>query len=275
VPPAPDRVAAPLLVDGHVHLHPCFDPVAFLDAAAANFRAAAARLGFLPETPGCLLLTDADDSDSLSVLRGIDGGGWRPERTLEDDSLLLRSAGRLRLLALAGRQIATWDGLELLALLGDPGISSAPTLQDAISAARSAGAVPVIPWGFGKWTLRRARSVRQAWSGQPGLVFLGDNGGRLTLGRLPTQLREARRVGVPVLPGSDPLPFPDHEDRAGSYGFVADVDLPLDAPAACLREYLLGLQVQPPVFGMRRPLAWFAYDQVRMQLWKRRRRPGS
>lgn len=258
-------------MDGHVHLHPCFEPVAFLDAAAANFQAAAAQLGFHGDTPGCLLLTDQGSRDSLSVLRGIDRGGWRAEPALDAQGLLLHSAGRLRLLALPGRQISTWDGLEVLALLGDPEILSAPTLQDAVSAARSAGAVPVIPWGFGKWTLSRTRAVRDALSGQPGVVFLGDNGGRPSPGRLPPLLREARRVGVPVLPGSDPLPFPDHQDRAGSYGFVADVDLPLDTPAAGLREYLLGLRVQPPVFGMRRPLARFVYDQVRMQLWKRRR----
>ena len=60
----PARAAS--LVDGHVHLHDCFEVSEFLDAAAANFAAAAKRLG-LPREP-----------DRLHAAGGV--AGRRPVR---------------------------------------------------------------------------------------------------------------------------------------------------------------------------------------------------
>jgi hypothetical protein len=265
-------------VDAHVHLHPNFELSAFLAAAVANVRRGAAGLGLSAGTVGCLVLTDAGDSDGLARLRDLErgdreggrsvsaAGSWTVHDTAEPGSVLVRHGGELRLVVGAGRQVATSEGLEVLALLTDAWFPGPLPLRATIGAVREAGAVPVIPWGFGKWTLRRGAQVAAALRADPGPLFLGDNGGRPGTLRTPPLLRRALRHGPPVLPGSDPLPFPDHQGRAGSFGFVADVALDLKAPAASLRQWLLTLGGQPPVYGEGRRVDRFVRDQVRMQL---------
>jgi hypothetical protein len=275
-PPPPARHSPRLLVDAHVHLHPCFGPAAFLAAAAANFRVAAVQRGLPAETPGCLLLTDAGEVDGLARLRAWWGGGggavrtdgWAVRDTAESSSVLVRHDDGSQLVVIAGQQVSTSEGLEVLALLTDARLPDGLTLRSALGAAREAGAVPVIPWGFGKWLLRRGRAVSEALRSDPGPLFLGDNGGRPRGFGMPRLLRAAWRGGPPVLPGSDPLPFPDHQGRAGSFGFVADVPFEPGAPASRLRGWLLALRVQPPVYGRARRPDRFLHDQLRMHLRK-------
>jgi hypothetical protein len=281
--PAGSSGASPLLVDAHVHLHSCFEPAAFLAAAAANFRGAAAGLGIPQDTPGYLLLADSGEEQGLARLRASLGGGggrggaarpdgWTVHDTAESCAVLARYAGQVRLLVIAGQQVSTREGLEVLALLTGARLPDGLALRSAIGAARDVGAVPVVPWGFGKWTLGRGRAVAAVLRSHTGPLFLGDNGGRPRGLPIPRLLGEARRSGVLVLPGSDPLPFPDHEGRAGSFGFMADLAPDPGAPAAGLREWLLGLRVQPRTYGRARRPDRFLGDQVRMQVWKGQRR---
>jgi hypothetical protein len=100
-------------------------------------------------------------------------------------------------------------------------------------------------------------------------LFLGDNGGRLARAPTPALLREARRLGVPILPGSDPLPFPDHQTRAGSFGFISDAMLDESQPAQGLRAWLRGLGTQPPTYGALERFGAFCWNQARMQ-WRKR-----
>jgi hypothetical protein len=72
--------AAPLiLVDAHVHLHPCFPPAAVLDAAAANIAAAGAALGLETPPPGMLMLAEIAGMDAFGALAAgrLDCGAWR------------------------------------------------------------------------------------------------------------------------------------------------------------------------------------------------------
>ncbi len=40
----------------------------------------------------------------------------------------------------------------------------------------------------------------------------------------PTQFNLAEANGMKILPGSDPLPFPQEAKRPMSYGFIANID---------------------------------------------------
>jgi hypothetical protein len=102
-------------------------------------------------------------------------------------------------------------------------------------------------------------------------VFLGDNGGRLAFGPLPALLREARKRGLPVVPGSDPLPFASQAERAGRYGFVLTAEIDDDHPARTVVQYLLSRKDQPCPFGRLTPLPAFLISQLRMQ-WRGRSR---
>ena len=260
---------APLLVDAHVHFHACFEQDAFLDAALANFRRGAGALGIDGAFLGCLLLAEREGDRWFQRLRnGEEEGRWSFEPTGEEASLVARrSPGDERLLVVAGRQVRTREGLEVLGLATTEEFPDGLPFEDALARVRWSGAVPVLPWGFGKWWFYRGGLI-EALLRRPGpkWIFLGDNGGRPGTGGTPRLLREARRRGIPVLPGSDPLPLAGHEARAGSSGFVVQEGVDERQPAGALRQWLRGLAVQPPTFGGCQGLAQFCRDQINLRL---------
>ncbi|WP_299819335.1 hypothetical protein [uncultured Jannaschia sp.] len=262
----------PLLVDAHVHIYPRFDRAAFLDAAAANVRRAAAARGLDPDTPGWLLLTETAADHAFAELAEqaateTGPGGWRLRPTGDPLCLLAHRDGQAPLGLLAGRQIVTEGGLEVLALGTGATFPDGGTLADALARVAAAGALAVLPWGFGKWLGARGARVRAAVArAAPGTLFLGDNGGRA--GPRPRLLAEAEAAGRVVLPGSDPLPLPGQETRAGGFGFVLDAALDPDRPGASLKARLAALATSPPVYGRTTGALPFAGNQIRMQLRK-------
>jgi hypothetical protein len=116
-------------IDAHVHIHECLDLATFLDTAAANFAAASGDPGPPPGFPaaaaprpraadGVLLLTEGEGEDRFAELVALAGtgaavGGWTFAATAEDRSLTTVRASR-SLAIVAGRQVATRDGLEVL-----------------------------------------------------------------------------------------------------------------------------------------------------------------
>lgn len=269
---APTARTGPLLVDAHVHLHPSFDAGEFFAAARLNFAAAAVEAGLQADSPGCLILTEGEDHGAFA---GLASGrhvvpGWSVQPTREPISLWARTPAGGEILLLSGRQIPTADGIEVLALCTDRDFASGKTLGDTLAAVADSGAVPVIPWGFGKWWFRRGRLLEELLTGRgTDPLFLGDQGGRPAL-TPPSRLFAIggeRRAWT--LPGSDPLPFTEHQKRAGSYGFVLPGPIDRETPGASIRTLLLQLEEQPRRFGQGRPPAPFVRDQVRMQMHKR------
>ena len=263
-----------LLVDGHVHVHDCFDLDAFLDAAASNFHRAARRLGLAERTPGCLMLTEcaADDAfDRLRTGQWRPGAAWSVQQTSEDDSLRLERHDGVAMVMIAGRQIVTAERLEVLALASGRRFADGHPIDVVIDQVLSSDAVAVVPWGFGKWTGRRGRVVaRLLDSPVAERIFLGDNGGRPALSLTPKLFKRARERGMPILPGSDPFPLPWQQDKAGSYGFVLRGDIDLDAPAAGIRQRLTADRTQPPTFGHRAGLVTFVRANVGIRRLKRK-----
>lgn len=267
------RFSTFVLIDAHVHVHPGFASDSVLDAAWGSFRRAAAELGrqgFL----GCLLLAEMGSARWFRRTRsGEEGrGAWGFEQTAEAETLVARRASGERLLVIAGRQIATWEGLEVLALAGDASVPDGLPFSETLHRVRASGALPVLPWGFGKWLGKRGRLVAGALHGGSGPLFLGDNAGRPSVGGEPPLFRAARDGGVAVLPGSDPLPLPWHAGRAGSYGFVLEGEIRTESPAADLRRRIGNLRESPRVFGHRVSLPGFVRDQAAL---RGRRRPPA
>lgn len=291
VPGGPHGAGDALPVDGHAHFHPCFSADGFLDAAARNVGrwgpSAAEAGGPAGRVDLCLMLADPAGRDSLGALSAglADAGRWELRRTAEEVSRLALGEGGESIALVAGRQVATEEGLEVLALATDADVPGGRPARATVDASLAAGAVTVVPWGFGKWWFRRGRVVRSlVESVDHPLFFLGDNGGRPRAAPEPSLFRRARRRGTAVLPGSDPLPFSREEGRVGSYGFVlpgrrGDAGPPAGsgegpaartAPAAVLRAGLERLDEPPPTFGRRSGLGRFAVHQVGMQLAKAR-----
>ena len=269
-----------LLVDGHVHYHRCYDPVEFLESAHANFRSAAEEVGSQKDSIGYLLLAEIAGEQYFQELRNISRGQrlgrWCFKSTSEDCSLLGCRDGEVRLIIVAGRQIACLEGIELLALCCTQEFPDGLPLHESLAAICECEAIPILPWGFGKWWLRRSAVVtellellRSQKPGQDHEVFLGDNAGRPHFSCEPRLFKAATRQGMRILPGSDPLPFRSQTANAGRYGFILPGTLDPDKPARSVKNLLRQTTAQPPCYGRREKLTNFIRYQVAMQFRKR------
>jgi len=266
------RVEGPVLVDAHVHVHAVFDVPRFLDAAAANLAEAARAMGRdATQMTGVLLLTAGRGEGAFERLRVACAGEghWRIANAVDAEALVLRSAAGRVLVVIAGCQIVTAEKLEVLALCCAREFSDGGSMTDTIAAVRQNGGVALVPWGFGKWTFARGQRIAALLTTDGDPPLLGDNGGRPALSWTPRYLRHGARRGIPVLPGSDPLPFADQGKRVGRVGVVMDAPLDLNRPAASVRAWLMSLNGQPVRFGTGVGIAAFVRDQLRMQ-WRKR-----
>jgi hypothetical protein len=265
-----------LLVDGHVHYHDCFGVARFLRAARDNF-AAVRKEADAPGAVGCLMFSESAWSH---YFRSFGEGqiereapGWSVRR-LEDCSLAVHGPESEEIVLVAGRQIVTSERLEVLALATTREYPDGMPLREAADLVISTGAIPVVPWGFGKWTMARGRLVEELLhSPLAGSLFLGDNGGRAAPLPTPRLLRVGSRLGIPVLTGSDPLPLRSEAGKPGRCGFVLEGPVDPHAPAAGIRM-LLSRRTQPASFGRLEKLGTFLARQAGLRLQRRRGNPA-
>lgn len=258
-----------LLIDAHVHIHDCFDLDAFFNAAYGNFGAEAARSKTGSWT-AFLLLTEATGQHWFRQLRekGNSGRHWRVVPTREPIALRLEKEGLPghEMYLVAGRQIVTAEKLEVLALLSGRIFKDGRPLAQTVAAVQEAGSLPALPWGAGKWLGPRRRMLTRYLDtrGAPTL-FLADNGGRPFFWPFPFY---ARKTGLPVLAGSDPLPFPWEERRAGSFGFRLDGEIDGQFPTAALGKLLRDRRQPPRPYGRPETFFRFLRNQSAMQIYK-------
>lgn len=275
-----------LLVDTHVHLYPCYAPGMVFDAAHANlakwaevFHSASCWTGVLcvAEIAGQDWWGRFRDAASGEGLVPPVAGGWRFRRTAEADSLNVEAEGGRRLLLIASRQIVTLEGLEVLGVGIDRSVPDGLSFEACLAELDSQGAVPIIPWGFGKWAGARGRVLRRyltASCGKP-RALLGDSGGRPSLLGEPSLFRVGRECGVPVVAGSDPLPLSWDAARAGAYGTAIASPIDEDRPSDALKRLLKTSTAVFTPFG--NPAApWpFLRNQVMLRLNRRGARAFS
>lgn len=263
----------PILVDSHVHFYGGFDRTLFFDSALSNFGQGAKELGLRQEPLLCLWFTETWKDDYFrQFAEEVDRpsrGPWSFQRTEERCSLYACRDGKGEILLIAGRQIKTKEGLEVLAVGSHLSFPRGMAFREALERVREAGAVPIIPWGFGKWWFRRGALVnRLLKSSEPGSFFLGDNSGRPGLWRHPGHFGLARAKGFVVLAGSDPLPFPDQATKAGRYGFLLEGELDRSRPAEGLKRLARGIATEPLTFGRLEGILSFCRNQWGMQFGK-------
>lgn len=267
------------LIDSHVHFHPGYQLDDFLSAAAANATRFCPDIG---EHDVCVLLLaqiDSNSSHQIDPLQAIiaqaaqgssqnQSVSWRYQGQPDDTAVhFTANTNQPSIVMIAGRQLVTEEGLELLALGTAAELSNDQPLEQTIQQVLAAEGIPVIPWGFGKWWFRRGRILSELLTSPQGKsILLADSGCRTDLLGPPRQLRQARTLGVSVLAGSDPLPLPDHLLRVVSYGNRWDDAIDMTAPTLWLRETLLQHRGSPPTFGTCRGLVPFFGDQLRIRM---------
>ena len=273
---------ATLLIDAHVHVHDCFQLDRFFEQAHRNFEQAAREHGWEPAL-GVLMLTESEGVDWFSRLAGIASdstAGRAPRRTSwtiqtsRDPAALTVASGGRRLLLVAGRQVVCREGLEVLLLGTRSSVPDGRPIRDVLAEGARLGALRVIPWGAGKWLFGRGKLLNELIAAaQPGQgFFLGDGAGRPISWSKPRHFDRAERRGLRVLPGTDPLPFPRQNGRAGSFGFrlegAIDLSMPTEGIKSALRDPLSRLTP----FGRPERLVPFVRNQIAMQRRKRRAR---
>lgn len=272
-----------LLMDTHVHLRSCFDAARFFDVAWGNFRKWAQREGVAVPWVPVLMLTESATEDGFRRVHDLSGavgdpqelagwGNWFGERTEEEDTVWISKNGKC-LLLIAGRQVDTGERLEVSVLGSDRFIPDHTPIEEVLEKAAEYDAVPVIPWAPGKWFFDRGRQVGALMDRrQPGGFYLGDNGGRPWSWPTPALLKRAHRDGIPVLPGSDPLPFPEEMNRTGTFGVTARIELDRSRPGASIKRLLRdGASTLRP-YGRLAGTFSFLRKEVTMQLTKKKRK---
>jgi hypothetical protein len=271
-----------LLIDAHVHIYDCFDLEKFFDSAYANLKFEAEQLDHGNDFTGILILAETSNENWFQHLvdcangkplpDGKTTGNWNLRRTDERNSLLAVSGDSKNLLLIAGRQIVTEEGLEILSLASNERFEDGSPIKNLIEDIKDKGGIPVIPWGVGKWFGTKGKIIKELVDNYQGnaSIYLGDNGNRPVFWRQPKHLKEAMQKGIIILPGSDPLPFASESCRAGRYGFILQTEIDSKNPAALIMQILMN-EVKPTVrvFGRLEKIHRFLQNQIRAQFRKR------
>ncbi len=263
-------------VDTHVHLHPAVDIRELLNVAIHNI-SNAVRIPGRQQLTGILCLAEPVGINRFSsIYRKVksDEGGfqnelnpWHLTHTAEAESLRASRDGHPELILIAGRQIVTQERLEVLALLTQHQFRDGLSLLQTVDQILSKGGAPVVPWGAGKWAGQRGRVLRTLlYENNLPLFFLGDNGGRPSIGKEPALFKAAKQRDVRILRGSDPLNLPHETDRIGSYGFFIHKEIDKNKPARALKQLLSDRNIDITDFGNLMPTAVFLKNQLSIRL---------
>lgn len=269
-------------VDGHVHIYECFDVAELFDSAYQNFHDEAHRQGQAACFFGILLLAETSNEHWFHNMRSLadrdefNGSGlcgpWCLQRIPNDPYSLLakRNTGE-SLLIIAGRQIVTAEGLEVLALVTDEGLEDGASVLDVVQRILRIDAIPVLPWGAGKWLGHRGKVLSDVLDSDAGReVLLGDNSGRPSFWRTSTHFQQALELERNILPGTDPLPIAKEERRVGNFGFTIRYQNGCRQPGVELRRLLRDSRVRVNPYGqLERPMR-FMRNQLHIRLVAKR-----
>lgn len=266
-----------LLIDAHVHIYDCFDLEKFFDSAYANFKSAAKRLGHGSDFTGILLLAEtsnenwfrhiSDYADGKDLPFDKEIGNWEIRHTNENCSLCVRSEDSGELILIAGRQIITAEGLEVLALATTESFKDGTSIKKLIAEVKEKDSIPVIPWGVGKWLGKRGKIVKDIIkSNMNSSVYIGDNGNRPFFWPRSSLFKLAEQSRIHVLPGSDPLPLASETMRVSTSGSIFTAKLDKSKPSENLKKMLKSIDTELVSYGNRMGIFQFFSNQFMLCL---------
>lgn len=264
-----------LLIDGHVHVYQHYDLNRVLEGGAENLRRAAAKGGIIHEDDKAipiLLLSERHDCNFFkqamesSLQKPVDGFTFH--RTAERESLLVKKNDQLYMFIIAGRQIVTSEGLEIISVMTTLYIKDrSKSTQDVVRKVSDSGGYPVINWAPGKWFFKRGEVVNNLIDSlDPTTLLIGDTTLRTTLWPLPSLMKKAKQNGFKIIAGSDPLPFKDEEKNIGTYGFVVKAKFDESRPCQSIRAIMRDEKTVPLLIGSRNNLIKFFKRQVKIMV---------
>jgi SAM-dependent methyltransferase len=265
-----------IVVDSHVHFHVCFDAEKALSSAHRNFQAITKNSADIINLFPCLLLTEMHGENwftqhsnqvNQSPNKCYQLGRWSLRPTSETHSLLAVDDSGATIALIAGRQIITQEKLEVLSLLTSEIVNDGLSLQETIDQIQEIGGIPVLPWGVGKWIGKRGQIITELLSSQSAnQIYLGDNSGRPAGWKYPPNFQLAKRQGITILPGTDPLPITHEANRIGSYGFTVEGSLDWDYPRTNLLAKLNSPDTLITSYGKQENPWQFLKNQISLRL---------
>ncbi len=263
-----------LLIDGHVHVYDSFDLEIFFGAALGSLDSYAGKL-----YPGednlqkILLFTEGKENDFFSRFKANDidlkNANYKFKTTGEECSIVLKENGTPLCYILRGRQIVTEESLEVLAVASSQKIPDGLPIEEVIKKIIEQKEIAVLAWGVGKWFFTRGKIIiKKIEEFRSPYLFIGDNSARPTFWPQPKLFKTAKRAGIPIINGSDPLPFAEEAGKVGSYGFVLEGEFDPAEPAKSFREALLSNRESIRFFGKRDGAFSFFKRQAKMFLKK-------
>ncbi|HMP90754.1 MAG TPA: hypothetical protein PJ991_11165 [Kiritimatiellia bacterium] len=248
-----------LIADTHVHVYPAHDTRALFISAWQNLKQFAR--GNQNFHAGLFLTERAGDFYFRNLAAGKlpPPQGFRTAPCSETGVLIVEQPDQeIRFWVFAGRQIVPKEKIEVHCLAADADIPDGLSAAETVSAIRNAGGIPVIPWSPGKWLFKRGKTVRDLIDNRNGRpLIMGDTSMRPCGFPRPSLLRHALRNGIPVIAGSDPLPFAGDEAVAGKYFIAAtafDPAMPLTSARALINNgnFISGGRRDSPVTALYR-----------------------
>lgn len=254
-----------LFIDTHAHFYPvasqraaAFESsqtVAAQNEVKSLLTSALNNMNCLaPAALKVICFTDWGNSQGFEALRSLEhsslaNGDPFNVVVLDERLLLINFAGAKpdseesgasnQLVVLAGAQLKSCEGLEVLALgichtmleemFGDTSTSNPPA-QQLIEGVNRAGGLAVVPWSFGKWWFKRGKLVRDLVK-MGAIEFVGSIPFRST--SEPLSLLVSRDINrsdssLQELAGSDPLPLLGEGALVGSFGsLLTSIDVPV------------------------------------------------
>lgn len=268
-----------VLADTHVHLYPQFDLTRTLTNAVSNLEAA-----FFGNSPRTATENHASEKHVavlyLTERRGAGLFSKFPlffETNVPGIELLAESPGAYHLriarkhevFLIAGHQVVTAEGLEVLGLCVEPQLPDGLTISEAITAVNSHGGVAVIPWSPGKWIGKRGRILNSMLeSSDASALLLGDIYMRPRWFPRPSEFKAWEKRGGRVVLGSDPLPLDGEEEIVGRCGNWSSSEFCANTPLASAKAFLQTTMLNR--LGRRSSLGESIRRQFSLRLAKRR-----
>ena len=259
-------------IDTHVHVYHCYEPGTLLNEAYLNSN----RSG-----PGANLILCLTESrgfnffqylkDQLKTQKPI--AGWSLSEIEKQPAILLRSDNQ-NIIIVAGRQVITKQGLEVLALFSDQTYDDGRDIQSIIDQINENVGIAVLPWGVGKWLGSRGAIIEKILNdNEPGKLAIADISARPALWPQPGQFRIARESGYNCLYGTDPLPIGYEQHRVANAGMIMELPSDIAEAVAELKNRLLQ-QTENHYYGNRVSTLRFIKDQLMLRLNRQPCVPG-
>lgn len=251
-----------IIADTHVHLYPFYDLSFALKTLVANLSALcpedSIKAAFLTDRfqyrfhedfiKGKIKFNDPDLTITLC----------------SDQKTLLIKTGSSLLYLFPGYQINCLEKIELLAMGLSTPIPDGLSLEEALKEIRSQKAIPILPWGAGKWLFKRGRIVERfiPLAKSYSLLF-ADTFMRPAC--LPDfhLIKQIHTVQKSLLAGSDPLPMKGEEKILGKYATLFEGEFDPENPLFSMQSILLSGSQPFTSSGKRSTLSEFILRHIR------------